>query len=291
MSETGEIVAYPLDEATNMSVKIDTETVWLTQRQMALLFGCDRVNITQHLKNIFKSGELDRKVVCKDFLHTTQHGALNAKTQTRDVAHYNLDAVISVGYRVNSKRGIAFRRWATGVLKERLLRDYVPRGRVAEPSADSPMPERVRGVLAANIRRVCGRGDLADVAVFVQSDALEAWLKPLGCGIREVRKMGETGALDFVVPRIRRFPSSNRSPLRTSGLYCAGSLGVKEAVENGKGCVTYIIGRDYVTGGEQYVEVCPRSYGVRTRPSRASIAFHEAVVAQICRVPLINGGR
>ena len=103
--------------------------------------------------------------------------------------------------------------------------------------------------------------------------------------------MGETGALDFVVPRIRRFPSSNRSPLRTSGLYCAGSLGVKEAVENGKGCVTYIIGRDYVTGGEQYVEVCPRSYGARRRPSRASVAFHEAVVAQICRVPLINGGR
>lgn len=288
MNETGEIVAYPLDEATNMSVKIDAETVWLTQRQMALLFGCDKENVRQHLKNIFESGELDRKATAKNFLVVQNEGQ---RKISRDVAHYNLDAVISVGYRVNSKRGIAFRRWATGVLKERLLRDYVPRGRVDAPPDAAPLPERVRGVLAANIRRVCGRGDLADVAVFVQSDALEAWLKPLGCGIREVRKMGETGALDFVVPRIRRFPSSNRSPLRTSGLYCAGSLGVKEAVENGKGCVTYIIGRDYVTGGEQYVEVCPRSYGVRTRPSRASVAFHEAVVAQICRVPLINGGR
>lgn len=291
MNETGEIVAYPLDEATNMSVKIDAETVWLTQRQMALLFGCDKENVRQHLKNIFESGELDKKVTAKDFLVVTKHGAIADKTRSLNIAHYNLDAVISVGYRVNSKRGIAFRRWATGVLKERLLRDYVPRGRVDAPPDAAPLPERVRGVIAANIRRVCGRGDLADVAVFVQSDALERWLKPLGCGIREVRKMGETGALDFVVPRIRRFPSSNRSPLRTSGLYCAGSLGVKEAVENGKGCVTYIIGRDYVTGGEQYVEVCPRSYGVRARPSRASVAFHEAVVAQICRVPLINCGR
>ena len=119
MSETVEIVApqgdlavYPIDEGSGLSVRIDGETIWLTQKQMGILFGCDRVNVTQHLKRIFSDGELEEKVVCKDFLLTTQHGAMGEKTQTRAVTHYNLDAVISVGFRVNSKRGIAFRQWA-----------------------------------------------------------------------------------------------------------------------------------------------------------------------------------
>ena len=107
-----EVVPYHLCEGSELSVKVDGETVWLTQNQMAILFDCHRVNISQHLQNIFSFGELEREVVCKYFLHTTQHGAIKGKTQTQKVTFYNLDAIISVGFRVNSRRGVQFRQWA-----------------------------------------------------------------------------------------------------------------------------------------------------------------------------------
>ncbi|MGD9159413.1 MAG: RhuM family protein [Desulfobacteraceae bacterium] len=97
------------DNETAVEVRFDQETVWLTQAQMADLFERNRVAITQHIGNIFKEGELDKKLVCKDFLQTTQHGAIKGKTQSRKVKFYNLDVIISVGYRVKSKRGTQFR--------------------------------------------------------------------------------------------------------------------------------------------------------------------------------------
>ena len=121
-----EVVPYHLCEGSDLSVKVDGETVWLTQNQMAMLFDCTRVNITQHLLNIFNSGELERDSVCKDFLHTTQHGAIKGKTQTQTVVCYNLDVVISVGFRVNSRRGVQFRQWANKVLRERLVARLAP---------------------------------------------------------------------------------------------------------------------------------------------------------------------
>jgi death-on-curing family protein len=109
---------------TSIEVQFEKETVWLNQKQMGELFGRDRVTITQHIGNIFKEGELEEKVVCKDFLHTTQHGAIKGKEQKANVKYYNLDVIISVGYRVKSKQGTQFRQWATSRLKDYLIQGY-----------------------------------------------------------------------------------------------------------------------------------------------------------------------
>jgi hypothetical protein len=124
MKSKNEIVIYQADELTKVEVQIDEETVWLSQEQMASLFGRNRVAITQHIGNIFKEGELIKEVVCKEFLLTTQHGAIQGKTQINKVKLYNLDVIISVGYRVKSKQGTQFRIWATQILKDYLLRGY-----------------------------------------------------------------------------------------------------------------------------------------------------------------------
>jgi len=112
------------DNQTQVSVKFEDETVWLNQKQMAELFGKDRTTITRHLNKIFKEGELEEKVVCAFFAHTTQHGAIKEKTQNKDVKYYNLDVIISVGYRVNSVRATLFRVWATRILKDYLVKGY-----------------------------------------------------------------------------------------------------------------------------------------------------------------------
>ena len=112
------------DNQTEIKVQFEEETVWLTQAQMAELFDRNRVAITQHIGNIFKEGELDKNRVCKDFLHTTQHGAIKGKTQTKKIKYYNLDVIISVGYRVKSQQGTQFRQWATQRLKDYLVKGY-----------------------------------------------------------------------------------------------------------------------------------------------------------------------
>lgn len=121
----GEIVIYktPQNEV-ELKVKLEKETIWLTQNQIALLFGTQRPAITKHLKNIFQSGELEEKVVSSILEHTTPHGAIKGKTQTKDVKFYSLDAIISVGYRVNSQRATQFRIWASKILKQYLIKGY-----------------------------------------------------------------------------------------------------------------------------------------------------------------------
>ncbi|MFT4205334.1 MAG: RhuM family protein [Chitinophagaceae bacterium] len=120
-----EIIIYQTsDNQTQIDVKFENETVWLTQKQMAELFDSNRVAITQHIGNIFKEGELDEKVVCKDFLHTTQYGVIQGKAQEKSVKYKNLDVIISVGYRVKSKQGTQFRIWATQKFKEILVKGY-----------------------------------------------------------------------------------------------------------------------------------------------------------------------
>ena len=116
-----QIIVYEPNEQTKMEVKTDGETVWLTQDQMCRLFGRERSVITKHIRNIFKEGELDEELVCAKFAHTTQHGAIIGKTQTGVVTAYNLDVVISVGYRVKSIEGTRFRQWATRALRNMLL--------------------------------------------------------------------------------------------------------------------------------------------------------------------------
>ena len=112
-----EIILFE-NQDVKLEVNIKDETVWLTQKQMAELFGKDRKTITSHIKNIYRDNELNKNEVCSFFEHTASDGK-KYKTQ-----YYNLDMIISVGYRVNSKQGIIFRKWATSVLKEYLINGY-----------------------------------------------------------------------------------------------------------------------------------------------------------------------
>ncbi len=120
-----EMILYRADELTaRIEVTIKDETVWLTQDQMATLFGRNRVAITQHIGNIFKEKELDKNVVSKDFLLTTPHGAIKGKTQTKKMKIYNLDVIISVGYRIKSKQGTQFRIWANQIKTARTFKHF-----------------------------------------------------------------------------------------------------------------------------------------------------------------------
>ena len=111
------------DIAVNAIIK--DETIWLTQKSMAELFDVDKSTISRHLKNIFQDGELDEQVVVAKIATTTQHGAIEGKTQNSLTSYYNLDAIISVGYRVDSKQATQFRIWATNVLKEYMRKGFV----------------------------------------------------------------------------------------------------------------------------------------------------------------------
>lgn len=117
-----QFLIYDYDEKTEVIIR--EETIWATQKSIAELFGVDRTSISRHLKNIFVSGELDEKVVCAEIAHTTKHGAIDKKTQSKMVKYYNLDAIISVGYRINSHKGTKFRIWATNILKEYIQKGY-----------------------------------------------------------------------------------------------------------------------------------------------------------------------
>lgn len=122
---TGEILIYQNNEGNiKIDVRLEEETVWLTQDQMAALFGKARTTITEHIQNVFKEGELNEEVVCRNFRLTTQHGAIEGKTQKISAKHYNLDVIISVGYRVKSQQGTQFRIWATQRLKEYIVKGF-----------------------------------------------------------------------------------------------------------------------------------------------------------------------
>lgn len=113
------------DEEGRVQVVIKNETIWCTQKAMAQLFGVGVPAISKHLKNIFEEGELDEKVVVSKMETTTQHGAMEGKTQRSETAFYSLDAIISVGYRVSSARATKFRQWATKILNEYIRKGFV----------------------------------------------------------------------------------------------------------------------------------------------------------------------
>ena len=147
------------DENISVDAVIKDETIWLTQKSMAELYGVDKSGISRHLKNIFSEGELEEKVVVAIFATTTQHGALEGKTQTNPTRFYNLDAIISVGYRVNSKRATHFRIWATSVLKEYMIKgfamddDRLKQGKTAfGKDYFKELLERVRSIRASERR-------------------------------------------------------------------------------------------------------------------------------------------
>ena len=124
MQNNNEIVIFETeDKAVTLSVPVDQETVWLNRNQMAELFDRDVKTIGKHINNALKE-ELDNQVVVAKFATTTPHGAIEGKTQTHMTDFYNLDVIISVGYRVKSKRGVEFRKWANSVLKQYILQGY-----------------------------------------------------------------------------------------------------------------------------------------------------------------------
>jgi len=123
--KNSQLIIYQTEDG---KVKIEThfenETVWLSAGQIAELFQRDRTVVTKHIRNLFKEGELIEELVCANFAHTTQHGAIEGKTQTKNIKYYNLDVIISVGYRVKSHRGVHFRKWATALIKEYLIKGF-----------------------------------------------------------------------------------------------------------------------------------------------------------------------
>lgn len=123
LSPNDEMLIYQSQDGTiKVDVLFQDEMVWLNQEQMAMLFGKSRSTITEHIRNVFEEGELQENMVCRNFRHTTQHGAIEGLSQTKDVKYYNLDVIISVGYRVKSHQGTQFRQWATQRLREYIIK-------------------------------------------------------------------------------------------------------------------------------------------------------------------------
>lgn len=127
--EQGEIILYQPDETVKLEVRMENETVWLTQAQIVELFQSSKANISEHIKNIYEQEELEESSTVRDFRTVRQEGKRHV---VRNLTYYNLDAIISIGFRVNSKRGIQFRQWANKVLKEYLLKGYSINRRLSE---------------------------------------------------------------------------------------------------------------------------------------------------------------
>jgi hypothetical protein len=123
----GEIVLYQPEGEVRLEVRVENETVWLTQAQMAELFHASKQNVSLHISNIFKEGELMQNRTVKEYLTVQKEGK---REVTRNVKYYNLDVIISVGYRVKSKRGTAFRIWANRIIKDYLVKGYAVNERI-----------------------------------------------------------------------------------------------------------------------------------------------------------------
>ena len=171
-----EIIIYrPNELSEHIEVRFDDDTAWLTQAQMAELFGRTKQNISLHINNVFNEGELIPDVVVKEYLTTTQHGAIKGKTQTINVKYYNLDVIISVGYRVKSQQGTQFRIWATKILRDYLLKGYAMNTRMdrIEDNAEvlksdtNVLKSRVDEIeLQLNTRSIPTQGVIFDGQVF-----------------------------------------------------------------------------------------------------------------------------
>ena len=155
-------VVYQPNETVRLDVRLENETVWLTQEQIANLFGTKRPAITKHLANIYKSGELERESTCSVLEHMGNDGRQSYRTM-----FYNLDAILSVGYRVNSRNATLFRRWATQVLKVYLLKGYAINTRLAQ------LEDRVDRRLAKHAERIAMLEDKVDFFVQTKEPPLQ----------------------------------------------------------------------------------------------------------------------
>ena len=163
-SAENQIVVYQPNETVRLDVRLENETVWLSQSQMAVLFGCSTDNIGLHLKNVFAVGELSREATTEDFSVVRREGSRQVR---RNVTCYNLDAIISVGYRVNSILGVKFRQWATGILKDYLLRGYSVNARLNQ------LEDAMHRNLAKHDQRIAVIEDKVDFFVQTQTPPLQ----------------------------------------------------------------------------------------------------------------------
>ncbi|QKG74878.1 virulence RhuM family protein [Streptococcus canis] len=159
MNELQFLIYTAENDQETASVIIRGETIWASQKEMSRLFDVGVPAISKHLKNIFEEGELEEKAVVSKMEITTHHGAMSDKTQTKEVNYYNLDAIISVGYRVNSQKATRFRQWATSVLKEYMIKgfamddDRLKQGEnLLEKDYFRELLERVRSIRASERR-------------------------------------------------------------------------------------------------------------------------------------------
>ncbi|HNX07682.1 MAG TPA: RhuM family protein [Bacteroidales bacterium] len=165
-----EIIIYQADEAsTRLEVRIEEDTVWLTQAQMAELFQTSPQNITIHIRNIFKEGELTEKGTCKDYLQVQNEGGRRVK---RNLRLYNLDIIISVGYRVKSIRGTQFRIWATKILKEYLLKGHVVSHRLERLEGDMHEVKHKLGEIDLQIKTSLPKKD----GIYFDGDTFDAYV-------------------------------------------------------------------------------------------------------------------
>ena len=161
-SSENQIVVYQPNETIRLDVRFENETVWLTQEQIANLFGTKRPAITKHLANIYKSGELEREGTCSILEHMGNDGKQSYRTM-----FYNLDAILSVGYRVNSRNATLFRRWATQVLKTYLLKGYAVNARLAQ------LEDKMDRHIANHDSRLTALEDKVDFFVQTQTPPLQ----------------------------------------------------------------------------------------------------------------------
>ena len=152
-----EIVVYQPNETVRLEALYDNESIWLSQEQIAQLFGTQRPAVTKHLSNIYASGELDRGATCSILEH------MGASGQKYKTTYYNLDAILSVGYRVNTSKATQFRKWATGVLREYLLRGYAVNSRLVA------LEDRVDRRLAQHERDIADLKERVDYVVQTQT--------------------------------------------------------------------------------------------------------------------------
>ena len=145
------IIYQTEDGKVKIETHFENETVWLNQAQIGELFQKSVKTISEHICNIFNDGELEEELVIRNFRTTTKHGAIEGKTQTRDVKYYNLDVVISVGYRVKSHRGVHFRKWATALIKEYLIKGFAMNDELLKQAGGGNYFDE----LLARIRDIC----------------------------------------------------------------------------------------------------------------------------------------
>ena len=162
MSESSNIIIYSSEDGTTkLEVKLENETLWLNQKQLCELFGKSKSTISEHITTIFEDEELDEEVVVRNYRTTTPHGAIEGKTQTSDVKYYNLDVIIALGFKVRSRSGVQFRKWANTILKEYIVKGFAmdderlknpPMANSSVPDYFEQMVERIRDIRASERR-------------------------------------------------------------------------------------------------------------------------------------------